>query len=253
MKYVIAVVAGAVLAASTPAQINHPQWAVRTSYDGANHFIDQPSCHPLAYFLNDTARLNYHHSIIHIEPGRTKDETKSLTIGEAEGWNIVQVTHKIADGALFLRLLLVERHAGEFCEIYHQEYMGVPDEPADLYGVYDKVLPAYLVNVGPETVLAVNDPVSGNGNEYDEHYWTFDKGGPIDLCVLEKIKETEKTLLPKGSTLANGGEFNIEQLTYEAGVRPQNGSTCCGGNIQIQFALRDHRLIVASQNFNPTK
>jgi hypothetical protein len=253
MKCLVVLVAAGILTAATSAPVEHPRWAVRTSYDGANHFIDQPSCHPLAFFLNDTARLNYHHSIIHIEPGRTKDETKSQTIGKVAGWKIVQVTHNISDGALYLRLLLVERHSGEFCQIYHQEYMGSPDDPLDAYGVYQKVLPAYLVTVGSETILAVRDPLSGNGGWFDEHYWTFDKDGPIDLSVSEAIQNIRKSLLPKGSYILNGDGFNVERLAYTSPVwgpkDPHVSPT--GGEISIQFALKDHHLVVVSQKFSP--
>jgi hypothetical protein len=249
----MALVAASILTAGTSAPIDHPRWAVRVSYDGVNRLLDQPNCHALAYFLSDTAQLNYHHGVIHIQPGKTKDEAAHQTIGEVAGWKILQVTHKIDDGALYLRLLLVERHAGEFCEIYHQEYIGVPDEPADLYGVYDKVLPAYLVNVGSETVLGVNDPVSGNGNWSDEHYWSFDRDGPIDLSISEKIRDIENRLLPKGYGVMKGGGFNIEELSYSSPVWGPKDAVCCAssGTIQIQFALKNHRLTVVSQSFSP--
>ncbi len=252
----MALVAASILTAGTSAPIEHPRWAVRVSYDGFsfNHFLDQPNCHPLAYFLNDTAQLNYHHVLIHIRPGKTKDEAAHQTIGEVAGWKILQVTHKIDDGALYLRLLLVERHAGEFCEIYHQEYMGGGrDDPLNPYGVYQEVLPAYLVKVGGETLLAVRDPVSGIGNEFDEEYWSFDKDGPIDLCVYELIRDVAKKLLPEDWNIVKGDGFDVEYLSYTAPVREIRPDVLTGGNIQIQFALKNHRLIVVKQNLTQAK
>lgn len=254
MKYFCPFAVACMLVTPMSTAASHPRWAVRVSSDGHNYFIDQPNCHPLAYFLNDTAQLNYHHVPIQIQPGKTKDESADQTIGEVTGWKIVEVTHKIDDGALNLRLLLVERHAGEFCEIYHQEYLG-HFGAGDEYGVYQDVLPAYFVNNGPETILATHDPVSGNGNWSDENYWTFDKDGPIDLCISETIREIEKQLLPKDLGVMKGGGFDIESLAFTSPVwGPKDGGCCpASGTVRIQFALKDHRLVVASQTFDPNK
>jgi hypothetical protein len=245
MRSVLILVVACALARPTVAVPNHPRWAVRVSSDGFAYFIDQPNCHPLAYFLNDTSRLNYHHILVRIQPGKTKDEAKSQRIGEVAGRTIEQVTHQINDGELFLKMVVVERGAGEFCEIYHQEWM------ADAF--YLDVLPAYLLKVGSETILVTHDPLNGNGNWYDEHYWTFDKDGPIDLYVTEKIREIQEKLLPEGSGVMNGGGFDVQNLTYVTPVWGPNDAHCCpeGGSIQIKFALKDHQLTVVSQTFNP--
>ncbi len=246
MKSFVALIAACALASPIFGATDHPQWAVRVSDDGGGYFIDQPNCHSLAYFLNDTARLNYGHPLTHIKPGKANHESQSQPVGEVAGWKIFEVRHKINGGQLFLRLLLVERHAGELCEIYHQEWMGDPDNP---YGVYQEVLPPYFIQIGAETLLAVRDPVSGNGYEFDEHYWSFDKNGPIDLCVDEAIREVTKTLLPADWVIARGGGFDAEHLTYANA--PLERTSGRYGTLRIQFALKDHRLIVVSQKFNP--
>jgi hypothetical protein len=223
---------------------DHPRWVVRVSSDGFAYFIDQPNCHPLAYFLNDTSRLNYHHILVRIQPGKTKVEAKSQRIGEVAGHTIDQVTHNINNGELFVKMIVAERRADEFSEIYHQEWMGGP---------YQDMLPAYLLKAGSETILATRDPLGGNGNWYDEHYWTFDKDGPIDLYVSEKIRKIQKNLLPKGSGVMNGGGFDVHNLTYVTPVWGPSDAHCCpsGGSIQIKFALKDHQLVVVSQSFEP--
>lgn len=200
MRSVLVFVVAGALAAQIPEVPDHPRWAVRASSDGFAYFIDQPNCHSLTYFVNDTSRLNYHHNVlIRIQPGKTKDEAKSQRIGEVAGHTIEQVSHNVNEGQLFLKMIVVEHRADEFCEIYHQEWMGD--------NFYQDVLPAYLLKVRSETILATHDPVSGNGNWYDEHYWTFDKDGPIDLNVTEKIRRIEKKLLPEGSGVPPAGAF----------------------------------------------
>lgn len=243
MRSVLTFVLVCFAAASAVAASDHPRWAVRVSSDGHAYFIDQANCYPLAYFVNETSRLNYHHIIVKIRPGQTKDEASSRDVGEVDGRKIVQVSHNINEGEFFLKLIVAERSPGEFCEIYHQEWLGD--------GFYNEVLPVDFVKVDSQTVLVTADPVSGNGNWFDEHYWTFDKDGPIDLCVTERIREIEKQLLPKDSGIMKGGGFDLRALAYSKPVWKETDGGCCpsGGMIEIKFALRDHQLVVLSQNF----
>jgi hypothetical protein len=235
-----------VLAVSSPSAPDHPTWAVRVSSDGRNYFVDQPNCHPLAYFLKEAARLNYHHyATIHVEPGKTEDEAKLQRIGEVAGRPIEQINHAIDidDGRFFLKIIVVLRGESEFCEIYHQEWMGD--------SLYREVNPASLENVGSETILVTHDAVSGNGNWYDEHYWAFGREGPIDLGVTEKIREIQKSILPKDFGVMNGGGFNLQDLTYTTPVWGPNDAHCCpsSGSVKIKFALKEHGLVVVSQSY----
>lgn len=243
MRSILTFVLVCLVAVSAMAASDHPRWAVRVSSDGHAYFIDQPNCHPLAYFVNETSRLNYHHIIVKIQPGQTKDEASSRDVGEVDGRKIVQVSHKINDSELFLKMVVVERASAEFCEIYHQEWLGD--------GFYNEVLPVDFVKVDSQTILETADPESGNGNWFDEHYWTFDKDGPIDLCVTEKIREIEKQLLPKDSGVMNGGGFKVQDLTYDTPVWGPGDGHCCptGGNIKIEFVLKDHHLTLLAQNY----
>ncbi len=225
---------------------DHPTWAIRVTSEMHRYFIDEPNCHPLAYFHTEISHLNYHHRMFHIEAGKNTDEVKPLRIGEVAGHTIQQIIHDIHgedDSDLLLRLLVVERGPGEFCEVYHQEWMGG--------GFYQEVLPASLAEVDSETILMTQDPLSGNGNWFDEYYWTFGKDGPIDLRVTEKIREIQKTILPKEFGVMNGGGFNVQKLTYDSPVWGPNDGHCCpsGGSVQIKFALKDHQLVVVSQSY----
>ena len=100
--------------------------------------------------------------------------------------------------------------------------------------------------------MATHDSVSGNGNWYDEHYWAFDKDGPVELFVTERINKIQESLLPKDFGVMNGGGFSLENLTYATPVWGSDDGHCCpsGGSIQIKFALKDHQLFVVSQSYN---
>jgi len=234
----------AISAAPKPATPDHPRWAVRVSSDDHSYFIDRPICHPLGYFRGNASNLNYHHTgTVHIESGTTKDEVESHQVGQVAGYAIYQISHDIHGGELRLKMLVVERAAGEYCEIYHQEWMGE--------GLYSDVSPAYLLTAGSETILATHDVVTGDGNWSDEHYWAFDKEGPIDLYVSEQIREIEKKLLPKGLAVMNGDGLDIQSLTYFTPVWRPVDAQCCplGGTLRIEFAFSGHHLVVASQTF----
>jgi len=225
---------------------DHPTWAIRVNSEMHRYFIDEPNCHSLVYFRTEIAHLNYQHRMFHIEAGKNTDEVKPLRIGEVAGRTIQQITHDIRgedDSHLLLRLLVVERGPGEFCEIYHQEWMDG--------GFYQEVLPASLAEVESEAVLMTHDPLAGNGNWFDEYYWSFGKDGPIDLRVTERIRAIQKNILPKEFGVMNGGGFDVEKLTYGSPVWGPKDGHCCpsGGSVQIKFALKEHELVVVSQSY----
>jgi hypothetical protein len=222
---------------------SHARWAVRVSSDGHSSFIDQPNCHPLDYFAHDLSHYDVKHPLDRKQLSFLQDAFSSRPIAEIAGYKVLQLEHMINDHELMVKMLVVQRTPGEFCEIYHQEWM---DED-----FYEKVLPARQLDIGSETILITDDPLSGNGNWFDEHYWAFDKEGPIDLCVSEKIREIQESILPKEFGVMNGGGFNLQDLTFDSRVWGPNDAHCCpsGGNIRIRFALKNHQLVVASQSY----
>ncbi len=232
------------LAAGTPPGSDHPRWSVHVSSGKGESYVDEPSCHKVKYFLMDPQDFDYGSDLFGKKPEEIKDKAESRKIGAVAGYNIYQVIHNINDGELVMKMILVERRSGEFCEIYHQQH--------DAAMV--TVEPAYLVQVGGETILATTDPVSGTGAGQEEHYWAFDKDGPVDLDVWDKIFGILKTVLPKGLGVMKGSGFDLRTLTYSMPVWKETDANCCpsGGTIEIRFAVKDHHLIVVSQNFDPS-
>jgi hypothetical protein len=243
LRTALAISLSSTLAISAPRPTDHPRWAVIVASDNRSWYIDEPICHSQEYFAFPGApqRFDYDRELSGKKTEEIKDKVYSLPIGGAPGYAVRQVNHIINASELTIKMILVERKVGEFCEIYHQQMS------PDMVGAE----PAYLVQVGAETILATTDPISGNGGRLEELYWTFDKDGPILLDVTDKIDEILKKLLPKGLIIMNGGGFNVRTLTYGMPVWKPGDAHCCptGGSIEIKFALKDHQLVVISRSY----
>jgi hypothetical protein len=236
---VAALFAVPVLSAQNPPE--HPRWAVLVMSNINSRYIDQPICNSLEFFssTNDPQRFDYDHELALRKIAIVKDKVDSLNLGTAAGFGIRQVTHTINDNVLAIKMILLERKPGEFCEIYHQQFS--PD--------FISPEPAFLVNSDGETILASTDPWSGNTGTRQEIYWIFDKEGPALLNVDGVVEEALKKARP--GIILNGGGFNIRTLTYSQLIWKPHDPHCCptGGSIEIKFALKDHQLVVVSQSY----
>jgi hypothetical protein len=226
---------------------DHPRWAVLVASSLNSRYIDQPICNSLESFssTSDAQRFDYDHELALRKVAIVKDKVDSLLIGTAAGFGIRQVTHTINDNALTVKMILLERQAAEFCEIYHQQFS--PD--------FISPQPAFLVNLGTETILASTDPwTENNTGQRQDVYWTFDKDGPLDLNVDGVVDEALKEFRPKGFIIRNHGGFDIRTLTYEEPLWKPRDPHCCpsGGSLEIKFALKDHQLVVVSHSVKQT-
>ena len=203
--------------------------------------------------------FDYSHGLLGPYPAEIKDSVRSERRGEVNGFAIYDVIHEIQDGEqnvpgenfpfppTILKMVLAEREPGELCEIYHEQ-----DFRQELM-----VRPSYFVEVDSEKVLVTRDRVPGTGNYYNEAYWTFDEKGPILLDFQGQFSNsaayaTAEKLLPSGMRLRKGGGFSIQALSYDMGVWQEDDANCCptGGSVHIRFALKDHRLVVVSQEYS---
>jgi hypothetical protein len=201
-------------------------------YSEKGDFYNDSRCHRLQYFSKNAESFVGYGSYW---PGGP-DTVASERIGAINGFTIYDVIHNVGD-MWFMKMILVERTRGEFCEIFQQEY-----ERSIL-----TTMPAYIITVDSENVLVTEDPVMGVGGLSLRAYWTFDKQGPIILDFGE-IDEAINDFLPDGYYVEEGdySGFNIGALTYEAPVwKGEEGSdNCCplGGHIYVEFGFRNHQL-----------
>lgn len=219
-----------------------------------------PDCHPLQYFLdsNNLKEFDYSHGLLGPYPADIKDDVHSERRGEIDGFAIYDVIHEIDNGrrivpgesfsfpATVLKMVLAERQPGELCEIYHEQ-----DLQDDLV-----VTPSYFVDVDSERVLVTHDRITGIGNDYDEAYWTFDKDGPILLDFQSPFAKSKaftiaEKLLPAGMHVRRGGGFDIQTLSYDMPVWQDGaGNFPTGGHVHVEFAIKDHELVVVSQEYS---
>lgn len=226
------------------------RWAVKVAgrdqrqNKGAN-------CHPFEYFT-DSSHLrdfDYVHHIPKPYPDGIHDDIKTKRRGEINGFVVYDVVHTIdgidngdapADWQHFsyppglVKMVLIERKPGEFCEIFHEQ---------DSDGEFT-ASPSYFVDVGSERVLAVHDPVPGVGNYFLEAYWTFDADGPIPLD-LSIIQKTVNKILPSNAHVYRGWGFDIETLSYDMGlIQDTDNGSLRQGFVHLAFALKEHQLSV---------
>ena len=224
---------------------SHPRWALRWSSAKGHHWTDQPDCHPLEYLTKDPKRFDYGQDLYGESPADIKDKVEQQHIGEIGGFSITQILHTIAVKdwkPLFIKMILVERRPASFARF-------ITENPTTSWTPSNQ--PTLLMSIHSK-VLAARDRISGNGNFYDEEYWTFDKQGPIPLNQ-DTIYQALKKLLSKGKEVLNGGGFDIEKLCYAMPVWQEGDGHCCpsAGVVQIKFALKNHQLVVVKQKYNP--
>lgn len=232
------------------------RWAVKVA-GRDNRQNKGANCHPFEYFA-DSSHLkdfDYVHHNPNPYPEGIHDDIETKRRGEMNGFVVYDVVHSIdgSDGGDapagwqhfsyppgLIKMVLVERKAGLFCEIFHEQ---------DSDGEFT-ASPSYFVDVGPERVLAVHDPVPGVGAYFLEGYWTFDEHGPIPLD-LGIIRETVNKILPSNVRVYRGRGFNIETLSYDMGLMQDtdNGSLR-QGFVHLAFALKEHQLSVIDSKFD---
>lgn len=201
----------------------HPQWALHWYGGKGDFWVDEPSCHPLDYFEMEPKRFDYDSDLFGMQPANIKDDVRYSHLGKIGAFTIDEILHTISGGlSPVLKMILVQRTPGEFCEIFQQE-----EAP-----VVVTAMPAFIVNVSSQAVLATHDQVSGTGGYWLEAYWTFDKNGPIPLD-LKIVSDTVDDLMDPADRRDRAYDFDIEGLSVRA-----------YGHIFIQFALVGHQLKV---------
>ena len=212
------------------------------------------NCHPFEYFT-DSSHLkdfDYVHHFPKPYPEGISDGVESKRRGVINGFAVYDVVHQIdageepADWEHFsyppslIKMVLVERNPGEFCEIFHEQNSD---------GEFT-ASPSYFVDVASEKILAVHDPISGMGNYFNEAYWTFDTNGPIPLD-LSIIKQSIARILPSNAHVYRGIGFDIGTLSYDMGlIQDTDNGSLRQGFVHLTFALRDRQLSVVDSKFD---
>jgi hypothetical protein len=206
-------------------------------------------CHRLPYFLGHWKEFNYGGGELGPYPTGGEDSARSRRVGSIDGFNIYDIVHEISgdDNSVYLptviKMIVVERQPNEFCEIFNEENFAGHD--------LSDVGPSYIVGVDSQKFLVTHDPINGTCGCSNEAYWSFDKNGPIRLdehIIWDTLQKLVR-LLPPGSEESSNSSpgFDIQNLSFGPYTWWKDNTRRTNGSIFIQFALKNHQLIVASQ------
>jgi hypothetical protein len=222
-----------------------------SSTDSDKWAIRNPERHEGSYYFNGIKEIRCGSLQHFLKRATAGDIVTSNVVGKYGGFVIYDVFHIDATvedgfktGPFGYRMVLVERKRGEFCEIFVDQGEGVRSFE-----------PSYFVNVDSQIVLVSRDPIYGTGGYFNEGYWTFDKGGPIFLDVWNVIDAAAidaalNNVVPAGLSPSFHGEgFDIHTLTYSRGYSSMTGGGA-GGFLHLTFALKDHKLVLVSHEFD---
>jgi hypothetical protein len=215
---------------------------------------DQPDCGPLEKFKDDPHPFDYADGRLKL--GIVEDDVKTERVGEISGFTVWDVIHDFGGpglGGLVMKMIVVERKPGEFCEIFQQEFDRL---------VF--VTLPYFINAG-EQVLATTDDMSGSAGLRIEGYWVFDKDGPLPLD-LTPIDEAVQELVPEGYSVFHypfaftRGQFDENTIKTLSVIRVActrwidnrlPDGPC--GQVRVLFAVKDHKLTAVTKAFVPSK
>jgi hypothetical protein len=227
------------------------RWIVRNQGEAP----EPPSCHSLQYFLDDPVaaeRAIDSEFPVELESSAVRQSVMSVRVGEIAGFEIYSLIDQTASAlapqeTYYIKMILVQRSPGEYCEIYNDL-----DERTAMATVRDAYLLSVRSDTGSETLLGSKDPFSGTGGLAKEEYWTFDDQGPIWVNYESLLGQTVQKLLPPGG-YAQAGSFDIKTLSFRAGVSKEGDCASCvsDGSVHVQFAIRDHRLEIVSEEYVP--
>jgi hypothetical protein len=239
------------------------RWALHWYGGKGDSYIYQPVCGPLQTFTGNPKRFDYDNDLFG-QPREIKDDVESKRIGEISGFTVYNVIHSVDTGGepLIMKMIVVQRKRGEFCNIFQQEYQSAAVIATSAYIIE----PSDRVGYVSEPLLATTDTVSGSGGFEIQEFWTFDKDGPNPLDLSPFAKAVEDAL-PSGYSIpgvryftrgpdAYGRKFlgNVEALSFDSPACTNwEGNHPAGpcGSVHIEFDVKDHKLVVTRHDFYP--
>lgn len=215
-------------AASQP----HSPWVRSQSSGKGADEVPIQECHPLQYYVKNPFKLDYGLDFWRQDPKEHTVSTDVNYIGEIGKFKIHDVIHTI-DGNFVMKLILVERTLGQFCEIYHVQQGTII------------AARSFIVDHDGQRILATRSRISGSGGYYAEAYWVFNPGGPIRLQFNDVATAALQKVLPPQKGVWRGNGLNIEKLCHASSLWPT------GGGVYIKFAIVENQVVVVDCRFDP--
>jgi hypothetical protein len=138
---------------------------------------------------------------------------------------------------LAMKILLVERHHAEFCDLYQLQY-----ENRATAETHD----ARILTIDGRGVLKSLDQ---DNHTWWEHYWVINKRGPL-LLSISPIETAIRKATPEGfSQIVGVGWLNLKNESLHVQVSSNDGTRL--GTAVLELSVRGSELISRSARWIP--
>lgn len=194
-----------------------------------------PICHPLAFFSQSPLPLDFDGDFFRVNPSElaTHAQVKILgAIGRQQIYEIKQtaVHRGQTDSPPTMKILVVERHPDEFCDIYQNQYAYDPTHETDEAGIVEfagrKVLKSYETDM----------------RTWFLNYWTLTNGEPVHLNLDSLYKAIRSATPPaaqpfKGPLNLTGSHLQITLLSKDSQTEL--------GTVELTLSLQGDNIVAS--------
>jgi hypothetical protein len=228
------------MAQPVAARSNSP-WNV-LAYGGKGEMHGAPVCHALAYFSKSPLRLDFDHDFAGENTAGLTVQAKVSLVGTVAGRKVFKVLqnvsrHRAAPAQPAMKILLVERRPGEFCDIYQNQYAYDPTNEMD-----------------ETAILAINGRHVLKTYETDRQtwfiaYWVMGNEGPVRLNT-DALDTAISSVSPagarpfRGAVEVSGTDFTVRLYRAESGEKPL-------GRVELKLGISGDRLVAVSKRWIP--
>jgi hypothetical protein len=216
------------------------------AYGGKGDMKGAPICHPLSYFSDFPKSLDFDGDFFDDKPADLATNAKATYLGEIGGRKIYEVIQTVrrrdatqTNLPPTMKILLVERQSGEFCDIYENEYAYDPTNETD---------EAVILNIKGRKVLKTY--------ESDERtwflvYWTMNEKGPV-LLNADGLYKAIQSASPAGAQPYGGrygAPINLTNSHFTADMfRPDDSLL---GTVDLELAVEGSEIVALRKTWVP--
>ena len=220
----------------------------RHVYTPKGETFDAPPPHPLSYFTQYPSLRDEDHDFCYLcSPEKSlavakqrRDRAEVKLVGRVRDFEVYDVFYFFDEKAEpDWKSILVKIQPDQYREIWHYQRSE------------GRIWPSYLVRVGNETLLGLQDDCYKQ-DIIQEYYW-FGKDGPvpIDLSLIWKAAEA---VVPEATTAWHeyDGRTDLPAGRITVGlIRKPVWQCCTQGVIEVNFELNNGQVFVKGERLNP--
>lgn len=222
--------------------VSDSPWNV-LAYGGKGEMHGAPICHPLAYFSGSPMSLDFDNDFYGQKTGDLTTQAKVTYLGAMAGRKVYEVIQTVRrpDGLNTnqpptMKILLVERQSGEFCDIYEDEYA---------YDATNETDEAVIINVNGRKVLKTYET---DNRTWFEDYWAVDQRGPLVLntdAIYKAIQSASPAEAePFGALIITGSHFSLSVFGPDDTLL---------GTVGLTLAVEGSKIVVIRKTWVPAQ